>query len=60
MGLFLGTDIFIAAVIVYDYLSRGRVHPATIFGAVMVAVFKPALFAVSGTAPWLAFADTLR
>jgi len=60
LGLFLGTDVFVAVVIAYDILSRGRVHPATLLGAVMVALFKPALFLLSGTAPWLAMADALR
>ncbi|HYM17725.1 MAG TPA: hypothetical protein VEU06_04105 [Micropepsaceae bacterium] len=60
VGLFLGTDVFVAVVIVYDFLSRGRVHPATLFGAGMVALFKPALFAISGSTLWLSFAEALR
>ncbi len=60
IGLFLGTDIFIAMVIAYDLMSRGRVHPATLWGAGMVGVFKPLLFSLSGTSAWLAFADALR
>ena len=61
-GLFLGTDLFILVVIVYDFTSRGRVHPATLWGAAAVAVFKPLLFvlALSGTPAWLAFADAFR
>jgi hypothetical protein len=60
VGLFLGTDIFVAAVIAYDFMSRGRVHPATLSGAAMVALFKPALLAFSATPAWLVFADSLR
>jgi hypothetical protein len=60
VGLFLGTDIFVLALILYDFASRGRVHPASLWGGSMVVVFKPLLFAASGTSAWLAFADTLR
>lgn len=59
-GLFLGTDIFVLAVMVYDFASRGRVHPATLWGAGAIVVFKPLLFALAGTPAWLAFADGLR
>jgi hypothetical protein len=59
-GLFLGTDIFVLALILYDLASRGRVHPASLWGGSMVVVFKPLLFAASGTSAWLAFADMLR
>ena len=60
VALFLGTDVFVAMVIFYDLFSLGRVHSATLFGAAMVGVFKPLLFAISGTPLWFAFADALR
>ena len=60
MGLFVGTDIFVLALILYDNVSRGQVHPASIWGGLLIVVFKPLLFAASGTSAWLAFADTLR
>ena len=60
LGLFLGTDVYVAIVVLYDVLGLGRVHPATIFGAAMVAVFKPLLFLLSGTPLWLALADAVR
>jgi hypothetical protein len=59
-AMFLGTDIFVLALILYDFASRGHVHPASLWGGAMVVVFKPMLFAASGTSAWLAFADTLR
>jgi hypothetical protein len=59
-GLFFGTDLFVLAVVVYDFVSRGRMHPATLWGGAAVVVFKPLLFALSGTPPWLAFADAMR
>jgi hypothetical protein len=60
VGLFLGTDLFVAAVVVYDFVSRGRVHPATLWGSAMVVLFKPLLLAAAFTPAWLAFADALR
>ncbi len=45
----------------YDLVSRGRLHPATLWGGAMVVGFKPLLFcAVSVTSPRLALADALR
>jgi hypothetical protein len=60
LGLFLGTDVFVLAVILYDLATRGHVHPASLWGGLMIVVFKPLLFVASGTSAWLAFADTLR
>jgi hypothetical protein len=54
------TDLFVAAAVAYDLLSRRFVHPATIFGGLSIVVFKPLLLIVASTAPWLAFADALR
>jgi hypothetical protein len=60
-NLFYGTDILVLALVIYDLVSHGRVHPATLWGAAMVVGFKPLLFyAVAVTPPWLAFADALR
>jgi FtsH-binding integral membrane protein len=60
-NLFYGTDVFVLALVIYDLVSRGRVHPATLWGGAMVVGFKPLLFyAVAVTPPWLALADALR
>jgi hypothetical protein len=60
VNFFLCTGIAVAAVIAYDLLSRGRVHPATLSGGLAVAVFKPTLYVFSATPIWLAFANALR
>lgn len=57
---FGGTDAFVLALALYDYASRGRIHPATLWGGAAVVVFKPALLALAFTPAWLAFADALR
>jgi FtsH-binding integral membrane protein len=60
-NLFFGTDVFVLVLVLYDLASRGRVHPATLWGGALVVGFKPLLFYVlSGTPAWLALADALR
>ena len=60
-NLFYGTDAFVLVLVLYDLATRGRVHPATLWGGALVVGFKPLLFYVlSGTPPWLALADALR
>jgi FtsH-binding integral membrane protein len=60
-NLFYGTDAFVVVLAIYDLVSRGRIHPATLWGGAMVVGFKPLLFyAVAITPPWLALADALR
>jgi hypothetical protein len=60
-NLFFGTDAFVLVLVLYDLATRGRVHPATLWGGALVVGFKPLLFYVlSGTPPWLALADALR
>jgi hypothetical protein len=59
--IFFGlTDLFVAAAVGHDLLSRRRLHPATIFGGLLIVVFKPLLMIAAFTPPWLAFADALR
>ena len=59
-NLFFGTDVFVLALVLYDLASRGRIHPATLWGGALVVGFKPLLFYVlSGTPTWLALADVL-
>jgi hypothetical protein len=60
-NLFYGTDVFVLALVLYDFASRGRLHPATLWGGAAVVAFKPLLFyVVSGTPAWHALADALR
>ena len=55
--LFFGlTDLFVVAIALWDLKSRGRVHPATIWGGLALVVSQPLRLVVSGTAAWMAFA----
>jgi len=50
------TDLFILAMLVYDLTSRRRVHPATIWGGLLIVISQPLRLMISGTPAWMAFA----
>jgi hypothetical protein len=49
-------DLFIVALAAWDFRSRGRLHPATLWGGLAIIVSQPLRLVLSGTAAWLAFA----
>jgi hypothetical protein len=53
------TDLFVAACIVYDLAARGRVHPATAWGGLVVVASQPLRLMVASTSAWLAVANWL-
>src|SRR5687768_273770 len=53
------TDLFAVACLVYDKITRGRVHPAFWWGAGLLVGSQVARLALSGTSAWLAFAGWL-
>jgi hypothetical protein len=53
------TFIFLAAAIVYDLISRRRVHPAYIWGGAFLVLSVPLRLALSGTHAWQSFAAFL-
>ena len=50
------SDLFIVALVAWDFRSRGRLHPATLWGGLAIIVSQPLRLVISGTAAWLAFA----
>ena len=50
------TDLFIIAMLVYDLATRRRVHPATVWGGLVLVASQPLRLMISGTAGWTAFA----
>ena len=50
---------FLAAAIIYDLVSRRRVHPAYIWGGTLLVASVPLRLAISGTATWMAIAQAL-
>ena len=49
-------DLFILAVLTYDLVTRGKVHPATIWGGLLLVASQPLRLMLSGTPLWLDFA----
>lgn len=49
-------DLFLLTIVVWDLATRGRIHPATLWGGLLLIVSQPLRLVISGTEPWLAFA----
>lgn len=53
------TDLFVVAIAVRDYRTRGALHPATLWGGMLAIAMQPAQLMASGTQAWLAVARWL-
>jgi hypothetical protein len=53
------TDLFLIAIVLFDLATRGRPHPATIWGGLFLVASQVLRLVISGTGPWLAFASWL-
>lgn len=51
--------LFVVVAAIYDFVSRGRVHPVYLWGGALFAISIPLRLAISGTAAWRAFAGML-
>jgi hypothetical protein len=49
-------DLFLVPMVVWDLVSRGRVHPVTLWGALALIATQLLRFPLAGTHAWLAFA----
>lgn len=56
LGFFGITDLFLVPLVVWDLRTRGRLHPVTLWGGLLIIASQPLRLIISGTAPWLAFA----
>lgn len=50
------TDLFVIALAIWDFRARGRLHPVTLWGGLLIIVSQPLRLVVSGTQGWLDFA----
>ncbi len=50
------TDLFLVPIVIWDIASRGRVHPATLWGGLLTIASQPLRLVVSGTTAWMDFA----
>jgi hypothetical protein len=53
------TDLFVVALAAYDLKTRGRLHPATLWGGLFLIASQPLRLAVGFTAPWESFVNWL-
>lgn len=53
------TDLFIVACWLYDRLAHGRIHPAFLWGGLLLIASQPFRLWFGGTETWLAFARWL-
>ncbi|MFL5403485.1 MAG: hypothetical protein ACJ8BF_11780 [Gemmatimonadales bacterium] len=53
------TDLFIVAMLVFDLSTRKKIHPATIWGGLLIVASQPLRLIISGTPAWMAFARWL-
>jgi len=59
IGAMILVDVFLAALVAYDLTSRGRLHPATLWGGGFLLVSEPLRVAIGFSEPWQAFARML-
>lgn len=56
VGAVLLLNVFLAALVIYDFTTRGRLHPVTLWGVALIVLSEPLRFAIGFSAPWQAFA----
>lgn len=59
LAYFGATDLFLLAMLVHDRATRGRFHPATLWGGLFLIASQPLRLMIGGTDIWLAFARWL-
>jgi hypothetical protein len=52
-------NVFIAAIAIRDFKTRGRLHPATLWGGGLFVLSEPLRFWIAYSEPWQAFARSL-
>ena len=55
-AFFGAANLFVIAIAIYDWRTRGRVHPATIWGGLFLLASQIGRLAISGTQAWHSFA----
>jgi hypothetical protein len=59
LSFYLGADLVILAGIVYDKMTRGRVHAVWLWGGGALVLSQLVRVAIMNTEPWLAFARVM-
>lgn len=58
-GFFALTDLFVVALVVYDFATRGKIHPATLWGGLFLIASQPLRLVIGFSPPWTTFASWL-
>ena len=53
------SDLFIVPCLIYDFVTRGRPHRATVLGGALIVISHPLRLVIGSTHAWLAFATWL-
>jgi hypothetical protein len=53
------TDLYLVPLVIWDLMTRRRLHPATLWGGLALVLSQPLRLVLSGTDGWLAFARGL-
>jgi len=56
LGYFGVTDMLLVPLIIWDFRTRGRLHPVTLWGGLLIIALEPLQLMISGTEGWMAFA----
>lgn len=56
VGAALLVNVFIAAIVIRDFKTRGRLHPATLWGGAIFVLSEPLRFMIAFSEPWQSFA----
>ena len=56
---FAFADLFVVALVVYDLSTRGRIHPATLWGGLFLIASQPLRLAIGSSGAWQSFATWL-
>lgn len=59
LAFFALSFVFVLFGVIYDVISRRRVHPVYVWGGALLVVSVPLRLALSGTSAWRAFAEAL-
>ena len=59
LAAFVLADLFLVPLVIRDWLTRGRLHPVTLWGGLAILVSQPLRMVLSGTSAWRGFAESL-
>ncbi len=59
LGALVLVNVFIIAMVVHDFQTRGRLHPVTLRAGAVMVLSEPLRVAIGFSAPWQAFARML-